>query len=298
MQLGQPAKGVDVPELPEVEGLARFLDEHLRGRVITEGHLLSFHALKTYAPPLTDLVGLDVTSVTRHGKFVDIDVQGIHLIMHLARAGWLVWHEKVPAGLPRPGKSGAVLRVVLDDGAGFTVTEAGTQRSVAVYVVNDPADVPGIAALGPDPLSPDFGASDLARILRAAGRSRLKGVLRDQKQLAGIGNAYSDEILHAARLSPFTPADSLDDDAVTALLGHLRQVLGQAIEATVGAPPAKLKDAKRSTMRVHGRAGAPCPVCGGTIAEVSYADSSLQYCPTCQTGGKALADRRLSRLLK
>lgn len=287
-----------MPELPEIQGLVTFLDERLRDRVITAGHLIAFHALKTYAPPLEDLVGLDVSAVTRHGKFVDIDVQGIHLIIHFARAGWLTWHDKVPANLPRPGKSGVVLRIVLDDDSGFTVTEAGTQKGVAVYVATTPSDVPGIASLGPDPLAEGFTAADLTRILTAGGRSRLKGVLRDQKRLAGIGNAYSDEILHVAKLSPYTPSGSLDDDAAEQLLGTIRDVLGQAIDGAVGRPPSELKDAKRAAMRVHGRTGQACPVCGDLVAEVSFADSSLQYCPGCQTGGKPLADRRMSKLLK
>lgn len=287
-----------MPELPEIHGLVTFLDGRLRGKVVAAGHLASFHALKTFQPPLDALVGLDIDGVLRHGKFLDISAQGIHLVTHLARAGWVTWHDEAPATAPRPGKSGAVLRLVLDDGSGLTITEAGTQKSVAVYVVTDPDDVAGIAALGPDPLADAFDTGALARILEQAGRAQLKGVLRDQKVLAGIGNAYSDEILHAARLSPYTPASSLGADAVADLLGHIRQVLGEAMDNTVGRAPSELKDSKRSAMRVHGRAGQPCPVCGTTVAEVSFADSSLQYCPGCQTGGKKLADRRMSRLLK
>lgn len=287
-----------MPEMPEVEALTRFLDERLAGDVVSACQLIAFHALKTFSVSLEALAGLEVTSVRRHGKFLDFDAQGIHLVIHLARAGWVTWHDEVPAKLPRPGKSGAVLRVAVDSGAGFTLTEAGTQKSVAVYVVEDPSEVPGVAALGPDPMADGFSADDLRSILAAAGRSQVKGVLRDQKVLAGLGNAYSDEVLHAARLSPFTPAASLDDEAVDALFGHLRSILGDAVEAAAGLAPDELKDAKRVAMRVHGRTGQPCPVCGDQVAEVSYADSSLQYCPTCQTGGKPLADRRMSRLLK
>ena len=198
----------------------------------------------------------------------------------------------------RPGKSGLALRIILDDGSGFSLTEAGTQKGLAIYVVDEPLEVPGINALGPDPMSPEFTVEDLGRILSDAGRAQLKGVLRDQRTLAGIGNAYSDEILHAARLSPFKPANSLDGDAVAALFGHLRTVLGEALSAADGRDLNELKDAKRAGMRVHGRTGEPCGECGTTIAEVSFADSSLQYCPGCQTGGRPLADRRMSRLLK
>ena len=287
-----------MPEMPEIHALVRFLDERLRGRVVAGGHLASFHALKTFDPPLDALAGLEIEAVSRHGKFLDIDAQGIHLIAHLARAGWVTWHDEAPATVPRPGKSGVVLRLVLDDGSGLTITEAGTQKSVAVYVVGDPADVAGVAALGPDPLDEGFDAGTLAGILASSGRAQLKGVLRAQKVLAGIGNAYSDEILHAARLSPYTPANSLDEEAVEELLRHIRGVLEEAIQKTAGLEPAELKDSKRRAMRVHGRAGQPCPVCGTTVAEVSFADSALQYCPGCQTGGKKLADRRMSRLLK
>jgi len=287
-----------MPELPEVAALVNALDAKARGRVIAEGHLVSFAALKTYRVPLTALAGLEIDGVSRHGKFIDVAAQGVHLIVHLARAGWVTWHEVAPKVPAKPGKSGLALRIVLDDGSGFSVTEAGTQKHLAVYVVEDPAEVPGIAALGPDPIDPAFTADDLRAILARAGRAQIKGVLRDQKVLAGIGNAYSDEILHAARLSPFKPADTLDEAAVADLFGHLRRVLGDAIGSAAGVPIDQLKDAKRAGMRVHGRTGQTCDVCGSTIAEVSFADSSLQYCPGCQTGGKRLADRRMSKLLK
>lgn len=287
-----------MPELPEVQAVVDLLDERLAGKAITQGHLVAFSVLKTYAPPLDALLGLEVAGVTRHGKFIDVDAQGLHLVFHLARAGWVTWHDAVPTAVPRPGKTGLALRIGVEDGSGFSLTEAGTQRHLAVYVVEDPMAVPGIAALGPDPLADDFTVEDLAEILSEAGRAQLKGVLRDQKVLAGIGNAYSDEILHAARLSPFKPANSLDADGVAALHGHIRQVLGDALAGTRDVALTKLKDSKRSHMRVHGRAGEVCGVCGSTIAEVSFADSSLQYCPGCQTGGKPLADRRMSKLLK
>ncbi|CAL8971472.1 Formamidopyrimidine-DNA glycosylase [Tessaracoccus sp. O5.2] len=287
-----------MPELPEVAALVNALDAKARGRVIAEGHLVSFAALKTYRVPLTALAGLEIDGVSRHGKFIDVAAQGVHLIVHLARAGWVTWHEVAPKVPAKPGKSGLALRIVLDDGSGFSVTEAGTQKHLAVYVVEDPAEVPGIAALGPDPMDPAFTADDLRAILARAGRAQIKGVLRDQKVLAGIGNAYSDEILHAARLSPFKPADTLDEAAVADLFGHLRRVLGDAIGSAAGVPIDQLKDAKRAGMRVHGRTGQTCDVCGSTIAEVSFADSSLQYCPGCQTAGKRLADRRMSKLLK
>lgn len=284
--------------MPEVEGLRGFLAERLVGQSFARVELVSFSVLKTYKPPLESLLGLEIEAVSRHGKFLDIDAQGIHLIFHLARAGWLRWYDKLPAARVRPGKQGITLRIGLDDGAGFDLTEAGTQRHLAVYVADAPADVPGISVLGPDPMADDFTQARFDEVLAEAGRAQLKGVLRDQKRLAGIGNAYSDEILYVAKLSPFLPVSSLDEAGRAELLTVIREVLTSAITESAGRPPAELKDAKRSGMRVHARDGEPCEVCGTPIASVSFADSSLQYCPGCQTGGKKLADRRLSKLLK
>lgn len=284
-----------MPELPEVQAVVEQLAERTTGKAVAAGHLVAFSALKTYALGLDALAGLEVSGVTRHGKFIDVDAQGVHLIFHLARAGWVTWHTEVPRSLPRPGRSPLALRLELDDGSGFSLTEAGTQRRLAVYVVESPEQVPGIAALGPDPLGQAFTVDLLADILHAAGKGQVKGVLRDQKLIAGIGNAFSDEILHAAGLSPFTPAETVD---AADMHERIREVLTGALEAVRGVDLAELKDAKRSGLRVHGRAGQQCGVCGSTIAEVSFADSSLQYCPGCQTGGRMLADRRMSKLLK
>jgi formamidopyrimidine-DNA glycosylase len=291
-----------VPELPEVEALAGFLRERAVGRVVARVDVAAISVLKTYDPPVTALAGLEVSGVTRYGKFVDIDVSGLHLVFHLSRAGWLRWSDALPATPVRPGKSPIALRVRLDDpdlpaDPGFDLTEAGTQKRLAVYVVRDPQQVPGIATLGPDPLDPAFDVAALTRILDGS-RQQIKGLLRDQSVLAGVGNAYSDEVLHAAKLSPYAVAGKLGEGEVERLWTAIRTVLTDAVEAAAGKPAKELKDAKRAGMRVHGRAGLPCPVCGDTVREVSFADRALQYCPTCQTGGKVLADRRLSRLLK
>jgi formamidopyrimidine-DNA glycosylase len=292
-----------MPELPEVEALAAFLRERAVGRVVARVDVGAISVLKTYDPPPTALQGLTVTGIFRHGKFLDLDVDGLHLIFHLARAGWLRWSDKLSSTPVRPGKSPLALRVRLDDPdvadgqPGFDLTEAGTQKRLAVYVVRKPEDVPGIASLGPDPLGPDFDRDALAAIL-AGARQQVKGLLRDQSVLAGVGNAYSDEVLHAAKLSPFAISAKLTDEQVDRLYAALREVLTGAIAAASGKPAKELKDAKRAGMRVHGRTGQTCPVCGDVVREVSFADSALQYCATCQTGGKPLADRRLSRLLK
>jgi formamidopyrimidine-DNA glycosylase len=260
---------------------------------------LAVHALKTFDPPVTAFEGRTFDEVTRHGKFLDLRAGELHLVLHLARAGWVRWNEKLPALPPRPGKGPLALRVRLVEpaGTGFDVTEAGTQKKLAVYVVRDPQQVPGVARLGPDPFDEAF-TLDVFTGLLAGERRQLKGMLRDQSVIAGIGNAYSDEILHAARMSPFKLAAKLDAAEAGRLYEAIGTTLVDAVERSRGLPLRELKAEKKSGLRVHGRKGEPCPVCGDTIREVSFSDSALQYCPTCQTGGKPLADRRMSRLLK
>jgi DNA-formamidopyrimidine glycosylase len=287
-----------MPELPEVESLAAFLREHATGHAIARADAASFTVLKTFDPPLTALAGHVITGAGRHGKFLDLATdQGLHLIMHLARAGWLRWRDDLPAAVPKPGKSPLAFRLRLDDGSGFDLTEQGTHKRLAVYLVRDPAEVPGVATLGPDPLAAEFTEDTLAGLL-AGRRTQIKGVLRDQRIIAGIGNAYSDEVLHAAKMSPYKIAASLTPADVATLYDAIRTTVGEAVKRSAGLAAADLKGEKKSGLRVHGRAGQECPICGDTIREVSFADSALQYCPTCQTGGKPLADRRLSRLLK
>ncbi|MER6699498.1 DNA-formamidopyrimidine glycosylase family protein [Streptomyces fimicarius] len=286
-----------MPELPEVEALRVFLDDHLVGKEIARVLPLAISVLKTYDPPLTALEGERVASVARHGKFLDIEAGGLHLCTHLARAGWLRWKDSFPADPPRPGKGPLALRLVTADGDGFDLTEMGTKKRLSVHLVHDPMEVPGIARLGPDPLADAFDRDAFAALL-AGERRQIKGALRDQSLIAGIGNAYSDEILHVAKMSPFKRTADLGEDDVTRLHTALRTTLRDAVARSSGVEAGKLKAEKKSGMRVHGRTGEACPVCGDTILEVSFSDSSLQYCPTCQTGGKPLADRRLSKFLK
>jgi formamidopyrimidine-DNA glycosylase len=295
-----------------VEALAADLRDRAAGRVISRADVAEISVLKTYDPALTALRGQTIIAARRYGKFLDL-VTGapasgagggaeagagqLHLIVHLARAGWLRWRDSLPEQPPRPGKGPLAFRLRFTDGAGFDLTEAGTRKRLAVYLVTDPAAVPGIASLGPDPLDPAFTPAALAAIL-AGRRTQIKGLLRDQKVIAGIGNAYSDEVLHAAKMSPFRLAASLSADEVTDLHAVIVGTLREAIGRSEGLAAGDLKAEKKAGLRVHGRAGQPCPVCGDTVREVSFADSALQYCPTCQTGGKPLADRRMSRLLK
>ncbi|MYS05310.1 Fpg/Nei family DNA glycosylase [Streptomyces sp. SID6041] len=290
-----------MPELPEVEALRAFLDTHLVGKEIARVLPVAISVLKTYDPPLSAVEGAGVTAVGRHGKFLDLTTAGpageLHLLFHLARAGWLRWQDPLPSGPPKPGKGPLALRTALTGGDGFDLTEAGTTKRLAVYVVRDPREVPGVARLGPDPLAEDFGPEEFAALLTGE-RRQIKGALRDQSLIAGIGNAYSDEILHAAKMSPFKPTRNLTPEETAALYTAMRTTLHEAVERSHGLAAGRLKAEKKSGLRVHGRTGEPCPVCGDTIREVSFSDSSLQYCPTCQTGGTPLADRRLSRLLK
>jgi formamidopyrimidine-DNA glycosylase len=284
-----------VPELPEVEALAAFLRENAVGRVVTRVDLAAVQAIKTFDPALSALGGLEVTGASRHGKFLDLDVSGLHLVVHLARAGWLHWRSALPPAPPKPGRGPLALRVHLDNGEGFDLTEQGTRKGLAVYVVRNPSEVPGIARLGPDALLVD--REQFAALM--GGRSgQVKGALTDQTVISGVGNAYSDEILHAARLSPFKMADKLSEDELVRLFDAMRATLTDALERQVGQKAATLKGEKRSGLTVHARTGLPCPVCGDTVREVSFADTSLQYCPTCQTGGRPLADRRMSKLLR
>ncbi|MBQ0990442.1 Fpg/Nei family DNA glycosylase [Micromonospora sp. H61] len=286
-----------MPELPEVEALAGYLRQRAVGRRVDRLEIAAISALKTYEPAPSEVAGRAVVDASRHGKFLDVLFEGgLHLVVHLARAGWLHYREAFPATTPlRPGKGPIAVRVRLDDGSGFDLTEAGTQKKLAAYLVTDLATVPGVAKLGPDALAADLPL--FAERLRSR-RGQVKGVLTDQSVLSGVGNAYSDEILHAAKLSPFAITDRLTDAQIATLHAATRQVLGDAVERSLGQRAAELKGEKRSGLKVHARTGLPCPVCGDAVREVSFADSSLQYCPTCQTGGKPLADRRLSRLVR
>lgn len=290
-----------MPELPEIEALADHLRRNAVGLTIGRIDVSAFSVLKTFDPAISVLHGQTVTGADRWGKYLGMQAGDLHLITHLSRAGWLKWSDKLAAAPLKPGKGPIALRVHLknpstpDESVGFDLTEAGTQKRLAVWLVDDPAKVPGIAGLGPDALS--LSSEDLAGVLAAQG-GRIKTVITDQKVISGIGNAYSDEILHVAKLSPFATANKLTDAQLAALHDAMISVLTDAVSRSVGQQAATLKGEKRSGLRVHARTGLPCPVCGDTVREVSFADKSFQYCPTCQTGGKVLADRRLSRLLK
>ncbi|WP_206447992.1 Fpg/Nei family DNA glycosylase [Agrococcus sp. KRD186] len=302
-----------MPELPEVEALAADLGERLRGRAIRRVDVTEIAALKTYDPSVDALRGTTVTGTGRRGKHLLLSVDsGLHVVIQLARSGWIRWREASPRPTAGRGRGPLAARVMLEPpgasgqpgdrqpgaelgGDGFDITEQATHKRLAIHVVRHPDQVMSIATLGPEPLDDAFTEERFAAVLAHAGRAQIKGVLRDQRRVAGIGNAYSDEILHAARMSPFHPASMPSDDVVR-LYAALRQVLGEAVERAMGVTAASLKAEKRQGLRVHGRKGEACPVCGDTVRQVIYADSTFEYCATCQTGGKPLADRVLSRL--
>ena len=291
-----------MPELPEVHALVTDLDSRLGGRIIASLDIVSFAALKTVEPQPSALTAATSDGGSRQGKFLDITCSTaaagvLHVIIHLARAGWIRWRDGPPPPPSRLGGGPLAARLVLDDGSGLDITEAGSKKSLALYVVTDPALVPGIARLGPDPLQPQFTEDFFAAILARSGRAQVKGVLRNQSNIAGIGNAYSDEILHTAKMSPFKPA-AMTADETARLYAAVQSTLRGAISRSGGLTASQLKREKKSGLQVHGRTGEACPVCGDIIREVIFADSTLQYCPTCQTAGKRLADRVLSRLLK
>lgn len=296
-----------MPELPEVEALCRFLDRRAGGRRVERAELASLSALKTFDPPVEALVGRTVVGCHRRGKWCCLQLDDSWLVLHLALGGWVRWYDRVPDGRARLGKGPLALRVGLSPdeelgpSPGFDVTEAGTEKRLALWLVADPGDVPAVAALGPDALDPALGPAALGARLAAAGGT-VKTALTTPSVVAGIGNAWSDDILHRARLSPFKPADRLAADEVERLQAAVAGVLGEALQRALAAVerdgPGALKADKKAGVAVHGRAGQPCPVCGDTIRQVAFARRSLEYCPTCQTGGKALADRRLSRLLR
>jgi formamidopyrimidine-DNA glycosylase len=290
-----------VPELPEVEALARFLTDQAGGRTIERAEVAALSALKTYDPPVPRLVGRRVETCGRRGKNLCLRTAGdgpdLWLVVHLSLGGWVQWRDKLVATRAKPGKGPLALRVGLTGGCGFDITEQGTEKRLALWIVHEPSEVAGVARLGPDPLDPAFDVAALGAAL--AGRAgNIKTVLVDQSVIAGVGNAYSDEALHAARLSPFKSTAKLTPGELAALHAALTGVLRDAVDRSIGLPAKGLKGEKRSGMSVHGRTGEACPVCGDTVREVSFATRSLQYCPTCQTGGRLLADRRLSRLLK
>ncbi len=288
-----------MPELPFVQVLVDTLAPEVRGRTIASVVVASPSAVKTAAPPVTAAVGRRITAVGRRGKLVVLTLDGdLVLVVHLMRDGRL---QVVPGRphrlrLPRP----VVLALRLDDGRDLRLTESGSRRRAGVYLLRaaEADRSEPLAGLGPEPLSDGFAVDAFARSLRSSP-GQLKAVLTRQRVVAGIGNAYADDILWEARLSPFAPAARLTDGDVARLHAAVRGVLAEALERYRAHFGGRLPAAEPADLlRVHRRGGEPCPRCGTPIRVVYYADRETYYCPACQTAGRVYADRRLSRLLR
>lgn len=284
-----------MPELPELDAAVDQLRERLVGRGLRDFQVAAFSVLKTAEPSHTSLVGRKLTGVSRRGKFLLLEAEGRFAVMHLALAGWLKLGEARPGERP-PARSGPLaVRLDFDDGARLDLTEQGKRKSMVLWITDDPDSLERIKRLGPE--ADAVTVEELSEMLGATS-SRLKTVLTDQTIMAGIGNAWSDEILHRAKLSPFAAANKLTMEQARALHTAVQEVLTEVRDALTNVPLGRIKATKKSLFGVHDRAGQACAVCGGTVAEVSYVDRSMQYCPSCQTGGKKLSDRRMDRLLK
>ncbi|SDM28546.1 Fpg/Nei family DNA glycosylase [Microbacterium azadirachtae] len=268
-----------MPESPEVQALVEFLDERIRGRAIAAVDIDEFRVVKTRERPPASLVGATIGGLARFGKHVGFDTTAGWLMLGFGRNGWIRWLDagESPGDEPVP----EVARIVLDDGAAMRIVDTGDFLGVTLSVVDVPRDLSGIAALGPDPLSEDFSREEFDRAL-GTRRKQIKALLQEQSSLAGIGNAYSDEILHRARIAPAVHAALLDDDERERLFQATVDVLRGAAADRRGVPPHELKQAKVAAMAVHGRGGEPCPVCGTTILDRTFGGASAQFCPHCQ----------------
>jgi formamidopyrimidine-DNA glycosylase len=287
-----------MPESPEVHELAAYLTAHAAGREVRSFDVLLPKALKTPHPAPGELVGRRIASVAQIGKMIDIvtvDARGgeLHVVVHFGHDGWVLWHERAPDGLKRAGEATLMARIRLDGerpeaGPGFDLTDAGQWKALTIHIVARVTDVPAVAKLGLDPAAKDFDSERFVAIL-SGRRKQIKALLQDQTAFAGIGNAYSDEILHAAKISPVAHAASLSTDEGERLADATRSTLLEATAARRGIAPGELRAAKHAALRVHRKTGALCPVCGDVIQEFTFSGAAAQYCPTCQTGGAPLA---------
>jgi formamidopyrimidine-DNA glycosylase len=275
-----------MPELPEVEAWRRALDGPVRAFPIERAGPAHVATLKTFDPPLAALEGRRFAGAERRAKrlLFPTDDGELVLLVHLMTAGRLRYL--------RPGEKGPktpALRVRFTDGAELVLTEAGSKKRAGVWLLMPEAAEAELAHLGPEALG--LGVERLGAILKAESR-RLHSLLRDQRLIAGIGRAWANEILHRAQLSPFALSTELSPEQVDRLAATIDEELSRGLELRErgGKDP--------QVYRVHDHLGEPCPVCGTPIARVDYEEHTIYYCPTCQTGGRVLKDRRLSRLLR
>ena len=277
-----------MPELPEVQALAERLADAVGGSTFEAADVLQFSSLKTVTPRASELVGRSVTGVGRRGKYVAFELGGPRVLVHLSQGGRADIENPPKTTKPR----GAVVRFRFEERPSVLVKEFGRERKAGWWVLAEGDDGP-LERLGPEPDS-----SELERfVLEGDDGRRVHTILRDQRTVAGIGRGYSDDILHRAKLSPYASLGSLQPGERRALLGAVNDVLGEALEVErkrSGGLPTKIGD----HFTVHGKYGESCPVCGDDLRRVSYESHEVTYCPSCQTGGKVLADRRLSRLIR
>jgi formamidopyrimidine-DNA glycosylase len=277
-----------VPELPEVRALAERLQEAEAGGVLHRIDLLQFSALKTFDPRLESLAGRTLASVGTRGKYLVVDLDGPRLLVHLSQGGRVDLESPPKTTKPR----GAVGRLRFDARPSVLIKEFGTQRKAGIWALAPGDDGPLVK------LGPEADSDEAAEWLRTADDNRrVHTILRDQRTLAGVGRGYSDDALHRAKLSPYASLAKLDAEERDRLVTSLHEILADALEVErrrTGGLPTKLGD----HFTVHNRYGTPCPVCGDDLRRVSYVSHEVTYCPTCQTDGKILADRRLSRLIR
>jgi formamidopyrimidine-DNA glycosylase len=277
-----------MPELPEVQALAERLDDLLAGSTLAGASALQFSGLKTFDPPPESVFGRALVGVGRRGKYLLFDFGGPCFAVHLSQGGRVDVEEAPKTTKPR----GAVVRFRFEGRPSVLVKEFGTERKAGWWVLG-PGDEGPLARLGPEPDSREFTRF----VLEGSDGRRVHTLLRDQRTVAGIGRGYADDILHRARLSPYSQLATLSKTDRGALLQAVRDVLSEAVQVERrrgGGLPTKIGD----HFTVHGRYGEPCPRCGGDLRRVSYESHEVTYCPVCQTGGKVLADRRLSRLIR
>jgi formamidopyrimidine-DNA glycosylase len=282
-----------VPELPELEALARSLDATITDRDVVAVAVRSPSLLKSYAPPIDELAGDALAGVRRRGKWLLFGTRaGRTLLVHLMTGGRL---RRTGGAAGAARADGLIVRFA--DGTDLRVAEIGSRKQSAVLlVVGDGSSV--VAHLGPEPLDADFGVNELAAALGGPAR-QVKSALVDQRTLAGLGNAWSDEVLHAARLSPLLSTARLTREQIAALHAALRDRLTDGIaRAREENYLEKLQPDRRTYLRIHDRDGEPCFVCGTMLAAIHHGERQTTYCPTCQADGRVYADRRLSRLLR
>jgi formamidopyrimidine-DNA glycosylase len=277
-----------VPELPEIQALAERLDAVVGGAELDAADPLQFSSLKTVTPRAAELVGRRLERVGRRGKYLVLELGGPRILVHLSQGGRIDVEDPPKSTKPR----GAVVRLRFLGRPSVLVKEFGRERKAGWWVLAEGDDGP-LGKLGPEPHSPEFERF----VLGGDDTRRVHTILRDQRTVSGLGRGYTDDVLHRAKLSPYATLAQLDDEGRRELLSSIREILAAALEAErrrSGGLPTKIGD----HFTVHNRYGEPCPVCGDDLRRVSYESHEVTYCPTCQTGGKVLADRRLSRLLR